>query len=86
MDVYSQIVAKQIEWAKNNGIELIDSKVDKDKKVYTKTIDENLFLPLSEEAKKELIKGDGGELKSNGDNNAKIQALHSSSALTVNIF
>jgi len=86
MNSYKYIKEKQINWAKNKGLELIGSKIDKGKKVYTKTIDENLFIPLREETKNELLEGDGGELSSKGNNPARIQALHSSSALCINIF
>lgn len=81
-----QIIAKQIEWAKNKGLQLIGSAGDRGRKVYTTKIEDNLFCPLNEKTKKELEGGDGGELKIKPGQPAKIQALHSSSALTINLF
>ncbi|KAF0154908.1 MAG: hypothetical protein FD159_2387 [Syntrophaceae bacterium] len=43
-------------------------------------------MPLKEKSRKELEGGDGGELKSSAGQPAKIQALHSSSALGINLF
>ncbi len=86
MNASEQIIAKQIEWAKNKGLQLIGSAGDRGRKVYTTKISDNLFQPLNDKSKKELDGGDGGELKSKEGHPAKIQALHSSSALGVNLF
>jgi hypothetical protein len=86
MNASDQIIAKQSEWAKNRSIKLIGSHGDRGKKVYTKSIDDNLFQTLYAATKEELKDGDGGELIGSIDKPAKIQALHSSSALGVNIF
>jgi len=86
LNVTEQIIAKQIEWAKNKGIELIGSAGDRGRKVYTTKIEDNLFQPLDAKSKKELEDGDGGESKSKAGQPAKIQALHSSAALAVNLF
>lgn len=86
MNASEQIISKQIEWAKNNGLQLIGSAGDRGRKVYTTRNTDNLFQPLNEKSKKEFDDGDGGELKSKRGHPAKIQALHSSSALGVNIF
>jgi hypothetical protein len=43
-------------------------------------------MPLKGQSRKELEGGDGGELKSAAGQPAKIQALHSSSALGINLF
>jgi len=77
------ILAKQIQWARNNGIDLIGSKGNLGLPAYTRTLDENLFAPLSSETLKSINKGDGRELAGNP---SKMQAVHSSSALSVNIF
>jgi hypothetical protein len=86
MNAVEQIISKQIEWAKNRGIKLIGSKGARGRKVYTTTLRENLFQPLTSQARKDLESGDGGELSGNRSRPAKIQALHSSSALGVNLF
>lgn len=86
MSAAEQIKAKQVEWAKNRGIKLIGSAGDRGEKLYTTSINQNLFQPLNKETRKELEGGDGNELHEDGEKPAKIQALHSSSALGVNIF
>jgi hypothetical protein len=81
-----QIITKQIEWAKNKGLQLIGSAGDRGRRVYTINIADNLFKPLNEKTKQELESGDGGELKNKAFQPTKIQALHSSSALGINMF
>jgi len=83
MDPFDFIKCKQRIWAKNHSIELIGSKIDKGELNYTKTLKDNLFLDISDESRREFTQGDGNEL---ADFPAKMQALHSSSALTVNFF
>jgi hypothetical protein len=86
MNASEQIIAKQIEWAKNKGLQLVGSAGDRGRKVYTVDVASNLFKSFSEKTRKELENGDGGELKSKAGQPAKIQALHSSSALGINLF
>jgi hypothetical protein len=86
MNACDQIIAKQCEWAKNHSLQLIGSHGDRGKKVRTKSIGDNLFQTLNVETKEDLKNGDGGELTGSLDRPAKIQALHSSSALGVNVF
>jgi len=86
MNASDQIIAKQIEWAKNKGLNLIGSAGDRGRKVYSTKVSDNLFQPLNLKSRQELESGDGGELKSNTEQPAKIQALHSSSALGINLF
>jgi len=86
MNAAEQIISKQIEWAKNRGIGLIGSQGARGRKVYTTTLRENLFKPLTSQTRKDLESGDGGELAGSKSRPARIQALHSSSALGVNIF
>jgi hypothetical protein len=86
MNTSEQIIAKQVEWAKNKGLQLVGSAGDRGRKVYTTKITDNLFLPLNEKSRKELEGGDGCELKISAGQQAKIQALHSSSALGINLF
>lgn len=50
---------------------------------YVQRFNDNLYVPLSEKTTTEFEEGDGGELRGTTCN---MQALHSSSALGVNIF
>jgi len=74
MNGYQYILTKQTEWAKNRG-----------RLAYTKDLDDNLFQPLLPDVRKSFSEGDGGELGSAGFP-GKMQAIHSSSALGVNVF
>ena len=85
MNGYQYILTKQTEWAKNRGLNLIGSKVNRGRLAYTKDLDDNLFQPLLPDVRKSFFKGDGGELGSAGFP-GKMQAIHSSSALGVNVF
>ena len=86
MNTAEQIISKQIEWAKNKGLELIGSRGVRGRKVYTTKLHENLFHPLTLQSRIDLESGDGGELNGTETRPAKIQALHSSSALGINLF
>ena len=83
---WEYIVSKQIQWAKNNNIPLIGSKGERGRATYTVDLNQNLFEPLLEENKKRFEDGNGHEVQGSLDVPAKMQALHSSSALGVNIF
>ena len=83
MNAYEYIVAKQIQWARNKGIDLIGSKGDRGRPAYTVELEDNLFEPLDPDTRRSFEQGDGGEIYGTP---AKMQALHSSSALAVNVF
>lgn len=83
MNAREYIISNQIQWAYRNNIVLIGSKGNRGRKAYTKKLDDNLFKPLMIEVRDNLKKADGGELSGNP---CKMQAIHSSSALGVNIF
>jgi len=83
MKAYEHILSKQIQWARNRGIDLLGSKGNRGYPAYTQELEDNLFEPLNPRTEKAFREGDGGELA--GDP-AKMQAVHSSSALSVNIF
>jgi hypothetical protein len=85
MDGYAYILAKQTEWAKNRGLELVGSKIDRGRPTYTTKLDQNLFQPLLPDVRKSITASDGTELGSAGLP-GKMQAIHSSSALGVNVF
>lgn len=86
MNGYNYILEKQLNWAKRNKLELVGSQIDKGKKTYTSTLEKNLFEPLLNKTLTEINQGDGGELKKDNNHAAKMCALHSSSALGVNVF
>ena len=83
MNAYNYILNKQIQWAHCNNITLIGSKIIRGRKSYTHNLDDNLFEPLLSEVKGNFKEADGRELTGN---HCKMQAVHSSSALSVNIF
>ena len=80
MKAIDWIKSKQVEWARSNGIDLIGSKGDKGKRAYTTKLSDNLFKPIDEEVEDAFKNGGGNELS------GKMRAVHSSSALGVNIF
>jgi hypothetical protein len=82
---YKYILTKQTEWAKNRGIALIGSKCERGYPSYVRQVNDNLFQPLLPEVLDALSNGDGNELGSPGSP-GKMQAVHSSSALGVNVF
>ena len=82
---YQYILTKQTEWANNHGIKLIGSKGDRGRPSYVRRLDENLFQPLLPDVLDAFSRGDGNELGSLGSP-GKMQAVHSSSALGVNVF
>ncbi|MBI9031444.1 hypothetical protein JEZ13_05535 [bacterium] len=73
-------------WAKRHNIPLVGSETIRGEKNYCKKLEDNLYLPLTNEVRKMIDAGDGGELKSSGMHKSKMTALHSSSAIGVNIF
>jgi hypothetical protein len=83
---WEYIVSKQIQWAKNNNIPLTGSKGERGRATYTHDLNQNLFEPILEENRKRFMSGNGQEVLSSPESSAKMQALHSSSALGVNLF
>ncbi len=86
MRAYEYILTKQIQWALNRGISLIGSKGLRGRPAYTPQLDQNLFEPLEPSVQESFMTGDGNEIIGTPDSPAKMQAVHSSSALGVNIF
>lgn len=86
MQVYEFIISKQIQWALNRGIQLIGSKGERGRLAYTTDLNQNLFEPLLPSIRSSFEKGDGNEVNGSPDNPAKMKAVHSSSALGVNVF
>ncbi len=85
MNGFEYILTKQISWAERNNVRLVGSEITKGKLAYTENLDENLFEPLLPETRTEIEKGDGGELKGDSTHSAKMCAVHSSSAIGVNV-
>ena len=79
MTPVSFVREKQRFWALRRGLAV-------DEKGYTTTLDGNLFEPMSKEVIQQFQDADGGELKSSKTHPPKMRALHSSSALAVNVF
>jgi len=75
---YRRILNQQQAWARERGI-----KFDEDG--YTLHLNDNLFCPLSPKSAEEFRSGRGDEL-GNESVRGKMQALHSSSALVINVF
>ncbi len=86
MKSYEYILAKQTQWALNQGTPLVGSKGRHGRPAYTLELNQNLFEPLMPSVRDCFLLGDGNELTGNAENPAKMQAIHSSSALSVNIF
>lgn len=86
MRAYEYILSKQTQWALNRGIPLIASKGRRGRPAYTTEFNQNLFEPLELAVRECFLRGDGNEIIGNVDSPAKMQAVHSSSALSVNIF
>ena len=88
MQAREYILAKQVQWAMNRGLKLIGSKGERGRPIYTATLDDNLFQPIDKEVESSFYLGDGNEIKGKDSlyRPAKMQALHSSSALSVNVF
>ena len=86
MRAYEYILTKQTQWAFNNEISLIGSKGSRRRPAYTPQLYQNLFEALEPSVHESFMKGDGNEIIGTPDSPAKMQAVHSSSALSVNIF
>lgn len=86
MNPRDHILSRQLHWARGRGIDLLGSKTERGEKVYAPTLGANLFRTLSDSARRGIEAADGGEMRSTDGHPAKMQALHSSSALGVNVF
>ena len=85
MNGYDYILSKQTMWAVNSGLTLLGSKAMRGRPAYTHDLDQNLFQPLLPEVRESFIAGDGAELGTTKFP-GKMQAVHSSSALAINVF
>lgn len=80
------IIQKQIAWARLRGFELVGSAKERGLPTYVRNESENLFQPLSAETRANMLDGDGGELTETEARMPKFHAVHSSSALGINVF
>ncbi len=86
MNNYNYITLRQVQWALNRGMQLIGSEGNRGLPAYTQELNQNLFQPMLPAVKTSFLDGDGGEISGSSDTPAKMQAVHSSSALGVNVF
>lgn len=88
MNGKNYIQLKQQNWAKRKGLELVGgTKPNRGKKNYVANLTSNIYNQhLSDETQQNFKEGDGNETKDTKSNLAKMKALHSSSALPVNVF
>jgi hypothetical protein len=77
--VRARFLKRQQDWAIEAGIRF-------DGRGYLASVTDNLRAPLSSSARKAFEEADGAELRPSRNRPAKMCALHSSSALTVNFF
>ena len=85
MNGFEYILTKQVSWADRNNVRLVGSEITKGRLAYTESLNKNLFEPLLSETRTEIENGDGGELKGDSTHSAKMCAVHSSSAIGVNV-
>ena len=83
MNAFDYVLYKQIQWAHRNNLTLIGSEGSRGRQTYTQKLDDNLFEPLLKDVQNDFLHGDGGELTRDP---CRMQAVHSSSALSVNIY
>ena len=74
----------QLFWARSHGIALRSKQGVRGEESYTVSLEKNLFKPLTQDVQCQFQDGAGNELS--GKTPSKMQAVHSSSALTVNFF
>jgi len=86
MKAYEYILTKQIQWALNRNLALIGSKGNRGRPSYIEELEDNLFQPLLLKTRREFKFGDGREILDISSGLAKMKAVHSSSALSVNVF
>lgn len=87
MNGLSFIKQKQSSWAQRQGFELVSGTIGADgEKTYLQNVAYNLFEPLTQDSADSYNAGDGGETKDTGSRLAKMKAVHSSSAIVVNLF
>ena len=79
------IRVRQKLWATRHGVKLVGSQGERGEPAYVTDLEENLFEPLSDQARNEFEHGDGKELGTDSKT-GNMYAVHSSSALGCNVF
>ena len=79
MSSKTDLLNQQLAWALAHGLE-------PDDRGYLSDVASNLLQPMSDQAKADFEQGSGSELQDTPSRPAKMKALHSSSALAVNVF
>jgi hypothetical protein len=64
LSAYEYIISKQIQWAMNQGLDLIGSAGDRGRPAYTRELKQNLFSPLGRSARTSFDQGNGNEILS----------------------
>jgi len=89
MNKYTEDILKSIkkQFEATVGTKQFKSQNDKEKHFfYTEKLDDNLYLPMSVSAKASYMQGSGNELCKEREGDGKMNAIHSSSAMTYNLF
>jgi len=86
MKAHEYIISEQTQWALNRDIPLIGSKGCRGRRAYTLELNQNLFNPLEPDVCNSFLQADGKEISGGPCSPAKMQAVHSSAALSVNVF
>lgn len=88
MNAKKYIQLKQQNWAKRKKLLLVRGTISNSgEKNYLQDLSLNIFnRELSDETKQNFKEGDGNETKDTKSKLAKMKALHSSAALSVNVF
>lgn len=87
LDAEMVIKKRQIAWAVTRGIRLQKGNPrSAEEPLYTMSLNENLFEPLSPEATLEFEQGDGTPLMAKSGTLPHLWALHNSDAIAVNVF
>jgi len=87
MDGLEFIKFKQQNWASRKGFKLVGGTIpNRGEKNYLPDLTDNLFEQLSKESLDCFNSGNGNETKDSKTQLAKMKALHSSSAIVVNLF
>lgn len=79
MSSKKKLLNRQRAWAQSVSL-------DVDGRGYLNSVEANLFQPLSDKIRQSFVEGSGSELQDTLSRPAKMKALHSSSALAVNVF
>ena len=88
MNLRNHIENWQVRWAERSGIPTGAPPGSPTSRAtgYVRTINDNLFEPLSDRVKQQFIAGAGGELEAPDGQSGNMYAVYSSSALCVNLF